>query len=96
MARRESPIAVRNPLFTVLLALVAAVCFGSLLVMALLAALAHEPPTEMQRSLMEACRWGFSSTLGALIGLLCGRAAGPDHLGRLPEDQEAGVSRTRG
>jgi hypothetical protein len=75
------PIAVSNPLFKVLLWIIVGVLFASLLGMGLLAFLASKEQTEFQRQFASMCDTGFiKMTLGAIVGLLGGRAARPDRV----------------
>lgn len=69
---------VQNPYFNMLLLIVAALCFLSLILLAVSAILCPNPPTPAQLSLIEACKWCFGATSGALIGLMCGRGGAPD------------------
>ncbi len=78
--RAKRAVVVSNPLFKLLVILVGALCLVCLIVLAALASLAPEPMTKAQDHLMMASGWGFTTTLGALIGLLGGRAASPDSL----------------
>jgi hypothetical protein len=84
MPGSDRPIAVSNPLFHLLLWIVTGVCFATLALIACLAFWGSNPATDAQKNLMELCRYAFTTTLGALVGLLCGRGAAPDYLGQLP------------
>lgn len=46
----------------------------------LLALFGKEPPTTLQTKFADACDFTLKITLGALVGLLGGRAAAPDRL----------------
>lgn len=71
-------IAVSNPLFKMLVWIVVVVLFASLLGMGLLAFFGAKEQTEFQRQFASMCDTGFKTTLGAIVGLLGGRAASPD------------------
>ncbi len=73
-------IAVSNPLFKLLLWIIVGVLFASLIGMALLAFLAPKEQTDFQRQFASMCDTGFKMTLGAIVGLLGGRAARPDRV----------------
>lgn len=76
----KQPIAVTNPLFSVLLWIIVAILFASLLGMGLLAFFAPEQQTDFQRQFAAMCDTGFKMTLGAIVGLVGGRAARPDRV----------------
>ena len=76
----KQPIAVTNPLFKILLWIIDAVLFASLLGMGILAFFASDPQTDFQRQFAAMCDTGFKMTLGAIVGLLGGRAARPDRV----------------
>lgn len=83
MAKQSStsrPIAIASPLFKLLLWIVVGVLFASLIGMGLLAFYGSETPTDFQRQFASMCDTAFKMTLGAVVGLLGGRAARPDRL----------------
>jgi len=88
MPEPDRPIAVTNPLFKALLWIITGVCFTTLALMACVAFWGSNPLTEAQKSLTELCRYAFTTTLGAPVGLFCGRGAAPDYLGQLPTSSE--------
>ena len=73
-------IAVSNPLFKVLLRIIVGVLFGSLIGMGALAFFGPNEETAFQRQFAAMCDTGFKMTLGAVVGLLGGRAAKPDRV----------------
>lgn len=74
----KQPIAVTNPLFKILLWIIVSVLFASLIGMGVLAFFAPSPQTDFQKQFAGMCDTGFKMTLGAIVGLLGGRAARPD------------------
>jgi hypothetical protein len=74
------PVITQNRMFVLLILIVTGAFVFSLVGLALLAILAHEPPTEMQKRFGEVCVYIAMVTIGALVGLLGGRAAAPDRL----------------
>jgi hypothetical protein len=85
MAKRAMPLAVSNPLFNLLIIIVVGTGAAALLSMIGLAIWAPEPMTKAQERLLVICEYAFMTCLGAVVGLLGGRAARPDYLGHLPE-----------
>lgn len=77
---RSRSIAVSNPLFKVLLWIIVGVLFACLTGMGLLAFFAPHEQTDFQRQFASMCDTGFKMTLGAVVGLLGGRAARPDRI----------------
>ena len=78
---------VDNPYFKILLWIVTGVNFSALFFLAAVAFWGKEPPNKAQEALVEVSRYGFTTTLGALVGLLCGRAT-PDYAGPLPKQKK--------
>lgn len=74
------PVITQNRMFVLLILIVTGSFAFSLIGLALLAILAREPPTEMQKRFGEVCVYIAMVTIGALVGLLGGRAAAPDRL----------------
>lgn len=74
------PVITQNRMFVLLILIVTSAFAFSLIGLALLAILAREPPTEMQKRFGEVCVYIAMVTIGALVGLLGGRAAAPDRL----------------
>jgi hypothetical protein len=73
-------VAVSNPLFKLLLWIIVGVLFASLIGMGLLAFFAPQGQTDFQRQFAAMCDTGFKMTLGAIVGLVGGRAARPDRV----------------
>ncbi len=70
----------KNRLFA---GLIVAVFLFAVLSLGILVALAFwgkEPPTQQQTKLGDLCHFIITTTIGALVGLLGGRAASPDTL----------------
>jgi hypothetical protein len=80
----QKPIAVIGPYFAVLVWIVTGVCFLSLLGIFGLALAASDPLSKAQEVALETSKYAFTTTLGAIVGLLGGRASRPDYLGELP------------
>lgn len=78
--RSALPVMTQNRLFTLLILIVTSAFVFSLLGLGLMALVANEPPTEMQRKFAELCVYIAMVTIGALVGLLGGRAAAPDRI----------------
>jgi hypothetical protein len=78
--RTALPVITQNRMFVLLILIVTGAFAFSLVGLALLAILAREPPTEMQKRFGEVCVYIAMVTIGALVGLLGGRAAAPDRL----------------
>ena len=74
------PVITVNRMFVLLILIVTGAFVFSLIGLALLALFAHEPPTEMQKQFSDVCKYTAMVTIGALVGLLGGRAAAPDRL----------------
>ena len=79
-AGKVKAIAVSNPLFKVLICIVFGVLCASMVGMAMLAFFASKEQTDFQRQFAAMCDTGFNMTLGAIVGLLGGRAATPDRV----------------
>lgn len=69
-------------MFAVLVWIVTGVILLSLVGMGVLALAADNPPTEMQKEYSAMLKMGFQMGLGAIVGLLGGRAAVPDTKGK--------------
>jgi hypothetical protein len=80
----QKPIAVIGPYFAALVWIVTAVCFLSLIGIFCLALVASDPLSKAQEVALETTKYAFTTTLGAIVGLLGGRASRPDYLGELP------------
>jgi hypothetical protein len=78
------PLAVSNPLFKLLLWFTLGICVASLVAVVTLAFLAKDPMSKAQERALELSSYAFTTTLGAIVGLVGGRAAHPDYLGQLP------------
>lgn len=78
--RTGLPVITQNRLFTLLILIVTAAFVLSLVGLGLLAIFGKEPPTTLQTKFADACDFTVKVTLGALVGLLGGRAAAPDRL----------------
>jgi hypothetical protein len=78
--RRSLPVITENRKFVGLVLLVSRAGLLSFLGLCTLAVTASEPPTRMQSELASACQHTLSVTVGALVGLLGGRAAAPDRM----------------
>jgi hypothetical protein len=76
MPTTNRPKARSNPYFKLLIRIVTGVLVASLIGMAALAFLGHQPATDLEKELSSLCRMGFQMTLGAIIGLLGGKAGG--------------------
>ncbi|MFO0796505.1 MAG: hypothetical protein U0804_03450 [Gemmataceae bacterium] len=74
------PVITQNRLFAGLVLIVTVAFMLSLVGLALLALFGKEPPTTLQSKFADACDFILKVTLGALVGLLGGRAAAPDRL----------------
>ncbi|MBY0458972.1 MAG: hypothetical protein K2V38_16670 [Gemmataceae bacterium] len=79
-ARKALPVVTQNRLFAGLILIVTLAFLLSLIGLGLLAILGKEPPTALQTKFADACDFTLKVTLGALVGLLGGRAAAPDRL----------------
>ena len=78
--RKALPVITQNRLFAGLILIVTAAFLFSLLGLGLLAILGKDPPTALQTKFADACDFTLKVTLGALVGLLGGRAAAPDRM----------------
>ncbi len=78
--RAALPVVTKNRLFVFLILVVCFFLTGSMLGLGLLAIFAHEPPTEMQKRFGEACLHIAMVTIGALVGLLGGKAASAERV----------------
>ena len=78
--RAALPVITQNRMFTLLILIVTFAFVFSLLGLGALAMFAKEPPTEMQKKFADVCVYIAMVTIGALVGLLGGRAAAPDRL----------------
>jgi hypothetical protein len=74
------PVITQNRLFAGLIVIVTAAFLLSLVGLAVLAMFGNDPPTALQTKFADACDFTLKVTLGALVGLLGGRAAAPDRL----------------
>ncbi len=86
------PLAVSNPLFKLLLWFTLGICLASLVAVIALAFLAKDPMSKAQERALELSSYAFTTTLGAIVGLVGGRAAHPDYLGQLPVVDEGATS----
>ena len=77
---RALPVITQNRLFAGLILIVTAAFLVSLIGLWLLAIVGSEPPTTLQNKFADACDFTLKVTLGALVGLLGGRAAAPDRM----------------
>lgn len=84
MPAAPKPIAVTNPFFKLLLWLVAVICFLSLILISVLALVVPDPMSKAQERALEIGAYAFTTTLGAIVGLLGGKAGQADLLGQLP------------
>jgi hypothetical protein len=75
---RRRPTIWTNPTYGVLVWIVTAVLLVSIAGMGVMALWAANPQTEAQKEFSASMKIGFQMSLGALIGLLGGRAARPD------------------
>jgi hypothetical protein len=76
--RMAYPTITKNRLFAALIRLVSGFALLGFLVLVLLAFFGKEPPTQLQSRLADVCYFVITASIGALIGLLGGRAAAPD------------------
>lgn len=77
-ARRALPVLTQNRLFAALVLIVTFFAFAALVLLGVLAIVSKDPPTAMQTRMAEVCDFIIKVSLGALVGLLGGRAAAPD------------------
>jgi hypothetical protein len=80
VARKALPVITQNRLFAALIIIVTAFAFAALICLGVLALVSKEPPTVMQTRMAEVCDFIIKVSLGALVGLLGGRAAAPDRM----------------
>ena len=78
--RRALPVITQNRLFVLLIVIVTAAFMLSLIGLGVMALLGKDPPTALQTKFADACDFTLKVTLGALVGLLGGRAAAPDRM----------------
>ena len=78
--RKALPVITQNRLFAGLILIVTAAFLMSLVGLGVLAAFGKDPPTALQTKFADACDFTLKVTLGALVGLLGGRAASPDRM----------------
>ena len=76
--RRALPVITQNRMFAALILIVTVFAFSALLCLGVLALVSKDPPTTMQTRMAEVCDFIIKVSLGALVGLLGGRAAAPD------------------
>lgn len=74
------PVITQNRMFVLLILIVTGSFAFSLIGLAVLALFSPQPPTDMQKRFGEVCVYIAMVTIGALVGLLGGRAAAPDRL----------------
>ena len=74
------PVITHNRMFAGLILIVTMAFMFALLGLGVLAMFGHEPPTTHQTKFADACDFTLKVTLGALVGLLGGRAAAPDRM----------------
>jgi hypothetical protein len=78
--RKAVPVITQNRLFAALIVIVTLFAFAALLCLGVLALVSKDPPTTMQNRMAEVCDFIIKVSLGALVGLLGGRAAAPDRV----------------
>lgn len=78
--RKALPVITQNRMFAGLILIVTAAFALSLVGLGVLAAFGKDPPTALQTKFADACDFTLKVTLGALVGLLGGRAAAPDRM----------------
>jgi hypothetical protein len=76
--RKVYPTITKNRLFAALIGLVSGFALLGFLGLVLLAFFGKEPPTQPQSRLADVCYFVITASIGALVGLLGGRAAAPD------------------
>lgn len=79
-ARKAIPVITQNRMFAALIVIVTLFAFAALVGLGVLALVSKDPPTAMQTRMAEVCDFIIKVSLGALVGLLGGRAAAPDRL----------------
>lgn len=80
ITRKALPIITQNRLFAALIIIVMLFAFAALICLGILALVSKDPPTAMQTRMAEVCDFIIKVSLGALVGLLGGRAAAPDRM----------------
>jgi hypothetical protein len=78
--RKALPVITQNRLFAALVIIVTLFAFAALICLGILALVSKDPPTAMQTRMAEVCDFIIKVSLGALVGLLGGRAAAPDRM----------------
>ncbi len=78
--RKALPVITQNRLFAALIVIVTLFAFSALICLGVLALVSKDPPTAMQTRMAEVCDFIIKVSLGALVGLLGGRAAAPDRM----------------
>lgn len=78
--RKALPVITQNRLFAGLILIVTAAFLICLIGLGLLAVVGSESPMTLQNKFADACDFTLKVTLGALVGLLGGRAAAPDRM----------------
>lgn len=78
--RKALPVITQNRMFAALIVIVTSFAFLALLCLGVLALVSKDPPTTMQTRMAEVCDFIIKVSLGALVGLLGGRAAAPDRM----------------
>lgn len=79
-ARKALPVITQNRMFAALIVIVTSFAFLALICLGVLALVSKDPPTTMQTRMAEVCDFIIKVSLGALVGLLGGRAAAPDRM----------------
>jgi hypothetical protein len=80
VTRKALPVITQNRLFAALIVIVTVFAFSALFCLGVLALVSKDPPTAMQTRMAEVCDFIIKVSLGALVGLLGGRAAAPDRM----------------
>ncbi|MFO0824498.1 MAG: hypothetical protein U0792_15510 [Gemmataceae bacterium] len=78
--RKALPVITQNRMFAALIVIVTLFAFTALICLGILALVSKDPPTAMQTRMAEVCDFIIKVSLGALVGLLGGRAASPDRM----------------
>jgi len=78
--RKALPVITQNRMFAALILIVTFFAFTALICLGVLALVSKDPPTAMQNRMAEVCDFIIKVSLGALVGLLGGRAAAPDRM----------------
>lgn len=92
---RKNPAVVITPLFKVLIGINGGICLCSLLVMLVVACASGERMTAAQDRIFHVCEFAFTTTTGAFVGLMAGRAAGPEDT-PIVEPIKSGAKMVRG